>query len=83
MLISVHIIQNHPVALTPRSYLDNSLFSDGAGPSLAGIKPLFDGEAAAVGLEPLHQQVVDSSKVVVALVLERLESDKTKFLKLF
>lgn len=57
-------------------YLDDSLFGDGAGPSLAGVEPLFDGEAAAMGLEPLHQQVVDSSEVVVAFVLQRLEDDR-------
>lgn len=34
----------------PWSYLDDSLFGDGAGSSLAGVEPLFDGEAAAMGL---------------------------------
>jgi len=57
----------------PGGYLDDGLFGDGAGPPLAGVEPLVHGEAAAVGLEPLHQQVVDGGKVVVAFVLERLE----------
>lgn len=61
--------------LQPCAYLDNSLFRNGAGPSLAGIKPLFDGEAAAMCLEPLNQQVVDSSEVVVAFVLQRLRKE--------
>ena len=60
----------------PSGYLDDGLFGDGAGPALAGIESLFDGEAAAMGLEPFHQQVVDSSKVVVAFVLQRLEDDR-------
>lgn len=51
-------------------YLDDGLFSDGAGAPLAGVEPLFNGEAAAVRLEPLNQQVVYSSKVVVAFVLQ-------------
>ena len=76
MVISVHIIQNPIIALTPHGYLDDSLLGDGAGPSLAGVEPLFDREAAAMGLEPLHQQVIDSSKVVVAFVLQRLNDDR-------
>lgn len=76
MVISVQLIQNPLVALAPCGYLDDSLFGDGAGPPLAGVEPLFDGEAAAMGLEPLHQQVVDGSKVVVAFVLQRLEDDR-------
>lgn len=76
MVISVHIIQNPLFALTPLGYLDDSLFGNGAGPSLAGVEPLFDREAAAMGLEPFHQQVVDSSKVVIAFVLQRLKDDR-------
>lgn len=63
-------------ASIPRSYLDDSLFGNGAGSSLAGVEPLFDREAAAMGLQPLHQQVIDSSKVVVAFVLQRLQDDR-------
>lgn len=76
MVTSVHIIQDSLVAVTPRGYLDDRLFGDGAGPALAGIEPLFDGEAAAMGLQTLHQQIVDSSKVVVAFVLQRLEDER-------
>ena len=72
MVISERIIQSLP----SHGYLDDSLFGDGAGPPLARVEPLFDWEAAAMGLEPLHQQVVDSSKVVVAFVLQRLEDDR-------
>lgn len=54
-------------------YLGDSLFSDRAGPPLTCIQSLLYREAAAVGLEPLHQQVVDGGKVVVAFVLQRLE----------
>lgn len=73
MVMSGHAIQKPLVAATPRSYLDDRLFGDGAGPPLVSIEPLFHGEAAAMGLEPLHQQVVDGSKVVVAFVLQRLK----------
>lgn len=76
MVISVHIIQNPIVALTPQGYLDDGLLGNCAGPSLAGVEPLFDGETAAMGLESLHQQVIDSSKVVVAFVLQRLDNDR-------
>lgn len=62
--------------MTPRACLDDGLLGDGAGPALAGVEPLFHGEAAAMGLEPLHQQVVDSSEVVVAFVLQRLEGEQ-------
>lgn len=62
--------------MTPCGYLNDSLFGDGAGPTLAGVKPLFDGEAAAMRLQSLHQQVVDSSKVVVTFVLQSLENDR-------
>lgn len=75
-IIFVHIIQNRLVALTPCGYLNNSLFGNGAGPSLPGVQSLFDREAAPMCLEPFHQQVVDSSKVVVAFVLQRLEDDR-------
>lgn len=76
IVISVHIIQNPIVGMMRCGYLGDSLFGDGAGPSLAGVEPLFDGEATAMGLEALHQQVVDSSKVVVAFVLQRLGDDR-------
>ena len=59
-------------------YLDDSLLGDGAGPALAYVKPLLHRETAAVGIETLHQQVVDSSKVVVTLVLERLDTGMLK-----
>ena len=59
-------------------YLDDSLLGDGAGPALVYVKPLLHRKAAAVGLETLHQQVVDSSKVVVTLVLERLDTGRDK-----
>lgn len=75
-VIFVRIIQTPPVALTPRGYLNNGLFGDGAGPSLPGVEPLFDREATAMRLEPFHQQVVDGSKVVVAFVLQRLQYDR-------
>lgn len=58
--------------LNSRAHLDDCLLSNGAWPPLAGVEPLFDGEAASMCLEPLNQQVVDSSKVVVAFVLQRL-----------
>lgn len=51
------------------THLDDCLFSYGARPPLAGVEPLFHGEATSMRLEPLDQQVVDSSKVVVAFVL--------------
>lgn len=76
MLISVHIILNPIVTLTPCSYLGDSLFRDGAGTPLASVESLFNREAAAMGLETLHQQVVDCSKVVVAFVLQRLKDDR-------
>lgn len=53
----------------PHTHLDDCLFSYGARPPLAGVEPLFHGEATSMRLEPLDQQVVDSSKVVVAFVL--------------
>lgn len=62
----------------PHAHLDHRLLGDGAGPPLASVQTLLDGEAAAVGFEALHQQVVDSSKVVVAFVLQRLEGEETK-----
>lgn len=73
---SAHIIQQ-PCSLPwmRHGYLDDRLLGDGAGPSLAGVEPLFDREAAAMRLEPLHQQIIYSSKVVVAFVLERLEEN--------
>lgn len=55
-----------------RTHLDYCLFSNGAWTPLAGVEPLFDGEAASMCLESLDQQVVNSSKVVVAFVLQRL-----------
>lgn len=75
-IIFVHVVQNLLVDLKPCGHLNDSLFSDGAGSSLPGVKPLFDREAAPMCLEPFHQQVVDSSKVVVAFVLQRLEDDR-------
>lgn len=60
----------------PRTHLDDRLLGNGARPALAGVEPLFHGEAAAMGLEPLHQQVVDGGKVVVAFVLQRLEEER-------
>lgn len=63
---------------TPGAHLDHRLLGDGAGPPLASVQALLDGETAAVGFEALHQQVVDSSKVVVAFVLQRLERKKKK-----
>lgn len=74
-IIFVHIIQKPLAALTPSGYLNDGLLCDGAGPSLPGVEPLFDREAAAMCLEPFHQQVVDSSEVIVAFVLQRLEED--------
>lgn len=74
---SARIIQR--ASLLPwtwHGYLDDRLFSDGAGPSLAGVEPLLDREAAAMRLEPLHQQIIYSSEVVVAFVLERLEENR-------
>lgn len=61
---------------TPHAHLDHRLLGDGAGPPLASVQTLLDGETAAVGFEALHQQVVDSSKVVVAFVLQRLEGEE-------
>lgn len=54
-------------------YLDDRLLSDGAGAPLAGVEPLFHREAASMGLQPLDQQVVDRSEVVVAFILKRLK----------
>lgn len=62
-------------------YLDNSLLGDGAGAALADVQTLFHRETAAMRLQPLHQQVVDSSKVVIAFVLERLWRERREFLK--
>lgn len=53
-------------------YLDNSLLSDGARAALADVQTLFHRETAAMRFQPLHKQVVDSSKVVIAFVLKRL-----------
>lgn len=62
-------------------YLDNSLLSDGARAALAAVQTLFHRETAAMRFQPLHKQVVDSSKVVIAFVLKRLWQEKQKFLK--
>ena len=70
------LFRNPLVALMLCGYLDDRLLSNGAGASLSGIQPLFDREAAAMGFKPLHQQVIDSSKVVVAFVLQRLENGR-------
>ncbi len=62
-------------------YLDNSLLSDGARAALADVQTLFHRETAAMCFQPLHKQVVDSSKVVIAFVLKRLWWEKQEFLK--
>lgn len=62
-------------------YLDNSLLSDGARAALAGVQTLFHRETAAMRFQPLHKQVVDSSKMVIAFVLKRLWQEKPEFLK--
>lgn len=51
ILISTH----YSDALKLCCYLDDGLFSDGAGAPLASVEPLFNREAAAMCLEPLHQ----------------------------
>lgn len=61
-------------------YLDNSLLSDGARAALAGVQTLFHRETAAMRFQALHKQVVDSSKVVIAFVLERLWQEEREFL---
>lgn len=60
-------------------YLDNSLLSDGARAALAGVQTLFHRETAAMRFQPLHKQVIDSSKVVIAFVLKRLWQEKKGF----
>lgn len=60
-------------------YLDNSLLCDGARAALAGVQTLFHRETAAMRFQPLHKQVVDSSKVVIAFVLERLWQERQEF----
>lgn len=62
-------------------YLDNSLLSDGARAALAGVQTLFHRETAAMRFQPLHKQVIDSSKVVIAFVLKRLWQEKPEVLK--
>lgn len=54
-------------------YLEDGLLSHSAWPALSTVEPLFHRETASVGLESLHQQVIDSSKMIVTFVLERLQ----------
>lgn len=54
-------------------YLEHSLLIQSARPALGTVEPLFHGETASVGFKSLHQQIVDSSKMIVAFVLERLQ----------
>lgn len=52
------------------------MLSHSAWPALSAVEALLHRETASVGLEPLHQQEVDSSKMIVAFVLERLQRRK-------
>lgn len=58
-------------------HLGHGLLGDRAGPALPRVHALLHGKAAPVRLEPLHQQVIDGSKVVVALVLQGLRKRST------
>lgn len=67
-----------PPLLRKRPHLGYGLLSNGAWAALASVKSLLHREATSMGFESLHQQVIDSSKVVVALVLQRLEKKSTR-----
>ena len=71
------------VPLEVECYLDYGLLRDGARAALGGTEPLLYGEAAPVGLQSLHQQVIDSSKMVVTFVLERLHGERRRLMQSF